>query len=230
MKSLVRVITIIGLTAFGFNATAQVQDPYSPGYDENYQDTSYAEESYDEYGTEPKREEKPNPFLKPYERITMPFDSVTNLITYEGVVEQEESGSDSLYIRAKRWAELTFGKGVKTEMDKRNQKIIYNATVPAYTYRNPYNKRPFGTYDMKFTILIKEGRYKYIINNLVHEMPKPSSGGKGKRNYFEYYYTTNSNVQVSDRILRYADKDVNDIIASFKKAMAEPIIIDEDDW
>lgn len=212
-------------------ATAQVQDPLSPGYDEYYEDSSAYDSSAMEKDLEENnvKNEPVNPFLKPYERIKLPFDSITNLITYSGVVDQEESGSDSLYVRAKKWAERTFQKGFKIETDKKNQKLVYIATIPAYSYNNPYSRKLIGTYEMKFTVLIKEGRYKYQINNLVHESVKPASG-KATRNYFEYYYTTTTNVQVCDRILRYADKDINNLIASFKKAMAEPILVDEDDW
>jgi len=235
MKNFYRLIIILFVTLASQAVYAQVQDPLSPGYDENYVDSTSADsaaaDSYNgEYGSNNKKDEEPiNPFLKPYERILLPFDSVTNLITYAGVVEQEESGSDSLYIRAKRWAEKTFDKGAKIETDKRNQKITYVATIPAYSYINSYNKRLIGSYEFKFTVLIKEGRYKYMINNLVHESVKPASG-KGTRNYFEYYYTTNTNVQVSDRVLRFADKELNQLIAGFKKAMSESIIIDEDEW
>ncbi|MFN4083863.1 MAG: DUF4468 domain-containing protein [Bacteroidia bacterium] len=224
-KIFLKFLTVFFLYAFAANA--QVQDPLSPGYDENYD-----ESAFDSTEMESKlndKDEPVNPLLKPYERIKLPFDSITNLITYSGVVDQDESGSDSLYIRAKKWAEKTFLKGYKVETDKRNQKLVYIATIPAYSYNNPYSRRPIGTFEFKFTVLIKEGRYKYQISNLVHESLKPASG-KSTRNYFEYYYTTNVSVQNSDRILRYADKDINNMIASFKKAMAEPILVDEDDW
>ena len=68
--------------------------------------------------------------VKPYERLVLYVDSVTNLITYLGVVEPNEintspdetTSSDSLYIRAKRWAVKRFTGGAKAlfDVDKRN--------------------------------------------------------------------------------------------------------------
>lgn len=229
MKYLYKIGLIALLAMVSATSYAQIQDPLSPGYDEYNPDSNETEDGYYNDESNPNKDKKEGPVYKPYVRIVLPFDSVTNLITYTGIVEQEESGSDSLYIRAKRWAEKYFNKGLKVESDKRNQKITYLASIPAYSYNNPYNRKLIGTFEFKFTVLIKEGRYKYQITNLVHESVKPASG-KSTRNYFEYYYTTTTNVQVSDRILRYADKEINQMIASFKKAMAEPILLDEDDW
>lgn len=167
--------------------------------------------------------------MKPYQRIVLIIDSATNLITYNGVVEQEESGSDSLYIRAKRWVALNLGKEVKLESDKRNQKLTYIGSIPAYSYLNKYTKRPIGRFEFKLTIFIKEGRYRYQISNIVHESVKPADG-KGTRNYFEYYYTSTSKVREHDAILRNANRDILRLIESFKATLREPVIVDEDDW
>jgi hypothetical protein len=169
------------------------------------------------------------PKVKPYERIVLDFDSVTNLIVYNGVVEQEDSPSDSIYLRAKKWIEKRWGKSVKFEADKRSQKIVFNAFLPAYKYTNKYTKSPMGRYTFKISIWIKEGRYKYSYSNFVHEGEKPNEGAP-IRNYFEYYYTTTTNIKGVDQILRNADKDINELIKEMKKALKDPIIIDEDDW
>jgi hypothetical protein len=169
------------------------------------------------------------PIVKPYERIELIIDSITNLITYSGVVEQEESGSDSLYIRAKKWAAKQFGKEVKYEVDQKNQKLVIKASLPAYAYGNKYTKRSIGKYDFKVTLWIKEGRYKYQINNLVHESIK-SKTGNTMRNYFEYYYTTQTNIRQVDQTLRFADKDITAMIENMKKLLADPLFVDEDEW
>ena len=57
--------------------------------------------------------------------LVLNVDSVTNLITYVGVVEPQEintnpdetTSSDSLYIRAKRWAVRRFTGGNKALFD-----------------------------------------------------------------------------------------------------------------
>lgn len=167
--------------------------------------------------------------VKPYERISLYVDSITNLISYIGVVEQEESSSDSLYIRAKKWITATFGQNVKYETDKKAQKIVVSLSMPAYLYTNKYGKKLNGKYDFKLTLWIKEGRYKYQFTNFVHEATKPAAGTP-MRNYFEFYYTTQNNIKNCDMLLRYADKDINAMIEKMKRALSDPLDIDEDDW
>jgi hypothetical protein len=86
-----------------------------------------------------------------------------------------------------------------------------------------------GTYQFKMTVWFKEGRYKYTLTNFVHEGIKPNAG-EAKRNYFEYYYNTTTNIKGVDAILRYADQDIQEMLEAFKKAMREPVYIDEDEW
>jgi hypothetical protein len=221
---LIILIGLLGSTAYG-----QVQDENTPGYDFASPDSAQVDSNnmnQDESGTPVKID----PLLKPYQRIVLYIDSSTNLISYLGVVEQEESGSDSLYLRAKKWATDNLGKEVKIEVDKRNQKLTYVGSIPAYIYMNQYSKRSIGRIEFKITFLIKEGRYKYQISNLVHESVKPSDGGKTNRNYFEYYYTSTTRVRENDIFLRNADKDILKMIESIKLALREPPIVDEDDW
>lgn len=229
MKKSLKIALFVLMGLFGSAAYAQVQDETTPGYDFSSPDSS-AVDSSNMNAEEAPAPGKVDPLLRPYERIVLYIDSTTNLITYFGVVEQEESGSDSLYLRAKKWATDNLGKEVKIEVDKRNQKLTYIGSIPAYIYMNQYSKRNIGRIEFKITFLIKEGRYKYQISNLVHESLKPAEGGKSTRNYFEYYYTSTTRVRENDIILRNADKDIMKMIESIKLALREPPIVDEDDW
>jgi hypothetical protein len=220
-------IVILLMLAFGSTQlSAQVQDENTPGFDFGSPDSTAIDTAVSEDGVQ----ENQGVAAKPYERIVLYIDSATNLITYYGVMEQEESGSDSLYSRAKRWAAKTFGKEIKVEVDKRNQKLTYIGRIPAYSYINKYSKRPLGVFEFKMTFLIKEGRYKYAITNLVHESVKPADGSKANRNYFEYYYTSTTKIRENDTVLRMADRDINKMIDSMIAAMKDPIQVDEDDW
>lgn len=227
MKKIIGIGLLVLGAIFSNVAQAQVQDETTPGYDFSETPDSTAA---DTMAAEPAPEGPVDPLLKPYERIVLYIDSATNLITYTGVVEQEESGSDSIYLRTKRWVEANLGKEIKVEIDKRNQKLAYVGSIPAYVYMNKYSKRPIGRFQFKITLFIKEGRYRYQITNLVHEGVKPADGGKGSRNYFEYYYTSTTRVRENDIVLRNADKDILKLIESLKAALREPIIVDEDDW
>lgn len=226
-----KYLGVVVLLTVGFAGWAQVQDPNSPGFDFNMgTDTTNTDGTQD--GEEQAHDAPPPP--KPYERIVLNMDSLTNLIVYSGVVEQDESSSDSLYTRAKVWASKVFGGNNKDpkglyEVDKKIQKLVINGVLNAYSYANKYTKQPIGTYQFKLTLLFKEGRYKYTITNLVHEGLKPNSGTP-QRNYFEYYYTTTTNIKSVDSILRYADKDINKMIENMKKSLKEQLVIDEDEW
>jgi len=172
----------------------------------------------------------PEPVVKPYERIKLNVDSTTNLIAYIGVEELPDASSDSLYTRAKRWAAKKFkGQSKLYEIDLKNQKVVMKCEIPAFAYVNKYSKRPIGAFQFKMTVWFKEERYKYSITNLVHESSKGNIGAPN-RNYFEYLNTTTNNIKGNDQILRYADKDINELIENFKKAMKNPLEINEDDW
>ena len=232
MKKTLLLIAFGLLSVVGF---AQIQNPEesSGGYGTENPDSTAApaEQQFDENGNPIEQPAEGAALAKPYERIVLHIDSVTNLITYLGVVEQEETGSDSLYTRAKRWATARFGKSEKGvfELDKKNQKLIIKGTLTAYNYNSKYTKRAIGKYEFKVTVWIKEGRYKYQISNLVHEGIKPNNGN-ATRNYFEFYNTSNKAVKTYDKILRDADTDIKKLMADFEKCMKDPVIVDEEDW
>ena len=228
-------ILMIAFGAFSLAAFAQSQDTKTQGFDPFAQKTDTAAAAPAD--TLPKKDTVA--LVKPYERLILYVDSVTNLITYVGVVEpaeintnpDETTGSDSLYIRAKRWATKKFTGGTKAlfDVDKKNTKIVVNAWMPAYAYSNKYTKRLIGKYEFKMTVWIKEGRYKYQLSNFVHEGIK-SNEGAVTRNYFEYYYTAPTNIKGNDLALRYADKDIHKLIEEFKRRMKDPLISDEEEW
>lgn len=224
-KSFVLTIFLIGVTQILF---AQGQDQTTPTIDYSYTDST--SNSGSEESTTDSSENGENNAGIPYKRIVLNLDSNTNLITYGGVVEQEESGSDSLYARAKKFGEKIFGKEKSIfELQKYGQKLIMSGSITAYSYSNKYTKKSIGKYEFKMTILIKEGRYKYTITNLVHQGPIPANG-KPFRNYFEYYYNSTNNIRGNDIILRYADKEIKETIARFQTAMKDPKVVDEDEW
>ena len=228
MKTIIFVLTIflLGLSQI---ASAQGQDQNAPTYDYSYTDSTSNTQSSDSSATDSVISDTENSIVA-YKRIVLNFDSITNLITYNGVVEQEDSGSDSLYARAKKFGEKIFGKDNNIfEVQKYGQKLIMNGSINAYSYANKYNKKSIGKYEFKLIVLIKEGRYKYSITNLVHRGPIPANGIPF-RNYFEFYYNSTTNIRGNDIILRYADREIKDTIARFQTSMKEPKLVDEDEW
>lgn len=225
--SFILTVFLLGISQLVF---AQVQDQNSPTYDYSYTDSTSNAKTADSTVTTDTTAMTDEVAAATYKRIVLNLDSNTNLITYSGVVEQEDSGSDSLYARAKKFGEKIFGKNNSIfEVQKYGQKLVMNGSITAYSYANKYNKKSMGRYEFKLIVLIKEGRYKYTITNLVHQGPIPANG-KPFRNYFEYYYNSTTNIRGNDIILRYADMEIKNTIAKLQTSMKEPKLVDEDEW
>lgn len=178
-----------------------------------------------------------------YDRFVPPFDTITGLITYLSVVEiLDQDGveifSDSIYKRAQRWLENEFGKKVAKDFTKSSgpnkegegYKMVVEGRFPLFVQVNEFNKIPSGEVEFVMEIRVKEGRYRYKINNLVH-VEAPLIGTKDeRRTYFEFYKSQKENVRQGDQILIAADKQIHTMITNLYETCKEPIFVDEDDW
>ena len=175
------------------------------------------------------------PPKKPYIRFVVPFDTITELVTYLEVVTEEESpGNDSLYARAKRWIKYEFGKKNQKQVIKKDlkkeYKLVLECEFPLYIEANKYSKTQNGRVAFDMEIRFKEDRYRYKINNLVHIIDPPPGEEKEIRTYFEFYRKSNINPKGNDMILIAADKKIKSMISNLKKFCKEPVFVDEDDW
>lgn len=203
-------------------------------------DTTYDDrdsEVFNYFLEEEKQKEAPKKEKRPYVRIIMPFDSIKELITYTEIIEQEDSYVDSLYLRAKGWAVRSFSvennaKVLKTffKEDQLYEKITFEAEVPLFVKYNTYSSKQNGTLRFKMIVRFKDGRYKFDVTNLVHYLPKGNVKKEQEYVYLEYYMTAERNIIPNDLILRAADRQVRKMSDNFKRAMREPIEVDEDDW
>ncbi len=212
----------------------QEGDGYENYYDVPNPDSTgeevYSEEYYEgeEDPTKPKKKER-----KPYVRITMPYDTITELITYTDVVIQDESYIDSLYLRSKKYLMEKFKLSEKDfkESAKDMDKLIFTVSVPYYMQKNKYVKEEVGTLQFRLTLRFKDGKYKYVIDNLRHNMPANAAGArKAEYVYLEYYMRHDKNIIHNDLLLRAADAEINKIVKEIKKALREPVLVDEDEW
>jgi len=189
-----------------------------------YADTS---SSYSEAGPT-------QPVKKPYVRYVVPFDTLTELVTYTEVVNEEEAGTDSLYWRSKRWIVNEFGKKNKKQIikkdDKKEFKIEMEGEFPLFIEANKFSKSQNGKVVFDMEIRFKEGRYKYKINNIVHVVPPPPGEDKEIKTYFEFYRKSTINAKGNDAVLIAADKKFNKMIRDLKKYCKEPVFVDDDDW
>lgn len=202
-------------------------------YDENIDGSDMA-------GGEKKEEKKEE--KKPYVRIKVPVDTLTELITYEEVILQDASYYDSLYLRAKRWINTNWGVANATKKNdvKKNEKlysddVLYEkfkakVSVPLRVRYNKYSSSDYGQLQFTINMRFKDGRYKYTITNLVHLLPETSAEKDINYVYMEFYMKSEKNVATFDRYLRAADGSIQKLIKELQKYMREPIEKDEDDW
>lgn len=137
-----------------------------------------------------------------------PIDSLTGGIKYSDVVKVDSVSSNILYLRAKEWFAHSFvsAQNVIQFDDKETGKIIGKGLFKVNTIT-------LGNHDagnVKFTveILVKDGRYKYIITDFWHDkglttivtpgdltLEKPGGGilSMGMENWRAIKYQTNKN-------------------------------------
>lgn len=176
------------------------------------------------------------PERKPYVRFIPPFDSLREIIYYEGIIEDENCdycGADSLYWRAKKYMMQRFGKdNIKKFVveDKKADRITLKVTIPMVTKYGQYKSESAGILEYKVTLRFKDGRYKYQFGNFVHIQTPNGLGKESTRTYHEYYMKVKKGYQVTDKFLLAADREVKEFVDGLKKSLREPYQPDEDDW
>ena len=99
------------------------------------------------------------------QKITLPLDSTTNLVTYQEVVKVDSASKDELYLRAREWFTKTFNSPqdfIEIE-DKRAGKIIgKRSSLESYKYM-----MTTINFHLNYTISVttKDNRYKYEISS-----------------------------------------------------------------
>lgn len=152
------------------------------------------------------------------------IDSVTKKITYTEVIDQQGI-KDTLYNRAIHWCG-TFFKNLQnvSTMDKPNGKVGGKYTITVYDKPDKDSiKVPVGKINFKFSIEIKENKYRYKITDFERQatpafplekwVDKTDSGYKPE---WEYFFAQ-------------VDKYIQDFIKSMKKGMQEAVKA-SDEW
>lgn len=174
--------------------------------------------------------------LPPYERFIPPYDSLREMIFYEGVIEDMECeycSEDSLYMRAERYLQSVYGKKEYKKFiveAKPGQVIWLKVEIPMLVERGSYSKSPSGLLEFSLVIRFKEARYKYQFGNFAHITEPAGLADSRLKTYHEYYMKTKRGFRATDRFMITADKEVKTTIEGLKKALKEPYQPDEDDW
>ena len=96
--------------------------------------------------------------------VQLPVDSITKLISYEGVIQSPGTKADVFYKRAQRWFN-TYYKN-PSEVIRENDSLKFKITgKPRFKIYNPPDKEgtktDAGLIQYTITVVAKEGRCKY---------------------------------------------------------------------
>jgi hypothetical protein len=190
------------------------------------------------WGMDGEESEPQMPKRVAYKRFNPPYDSLREIIYYEGVIEDEDCqtcASDSLYWRARKF--LTTRYGGKENMkkfiveDKKAERLTLKVQVPMMVRYGEYGKAEAGILEYKVTIRFKDNRYKYQFGNFVHIEAPGGVAKDASRTYHEYYMKLKRGYQTTDKYLLAADREVKEIVEGLKKSLREPYVPeDEDDF
>ena len=173
------------------------------------------------------------------QKITMPIDSITNLITYSEVVTIDSVSKNELYSRAREWFAKTFNssKSVIQMDDKENGKIIGKASMHVY-HKALGSNFPSGYINYTISVYLKDGRYKYEINGFNH-IGELIKGG----NRIPDYGPCEKMINTTDKVmgisyqktynyyLHQVDENINALVSDLKSALSNKIKNTEsDNW
>ncbi len=173
---------------------------------------------------------------KPYVRFVPPYDSLRELIFYEGIVEDEECETcteDSLFVRAKRYLMRRYGKKEYKKFvveEKPNSLIYLKVKVPMVVQNGNNSKSRNGDLDYVLVLRFKESRYKYQFGNFSHTLLPQGLNSTQVKTYHEFYMKSKRGYETSDKYLIAADKEVKQIVDGLKASLKAPYVPDEDDW
>lgn len=154
--------------------------------------------------------------------IELPRDKENNII-YTGIVIIDSVPQSELYSRAREWFTTTFLSSKDVIQMDNKEKIIGKAALETFT-KNLGVTASTGYMNYTFSVYLKDGKYKYMINNF-------HSDDFGKIE--DMYNTTRPSKNYYQKIFNQAISQVNDnmegLIISLNEAMKNKIS-DTSNW
>jgi hypothetical protein len=172
----------------------------------------------------------------PYVRFVPPYDTMREIIFYEGVVENEDCQlctADSLYWRAKKVLLKKYGKSVLRKMildEKVGHHITVKVTLPMVVINGKYSKAAKGMMEYKLCLRFQDSRFKYQFGNFIHLQTGEGLVGNPTKTYHEYYMRVKRGYEATDKFLLASDREVKDMVSKITYALREPYRPEEDEW
>lgn len=154
-------------------------------------------------------------------KVILPIDSVSNLVTYQGVVKVEGASKDDLYLRAREWFAKTFksAQAVLQMDDKQAGKLIGKGASKSYY---TYMLYPVE-YNLNYTISIttKDGRYRYEISSFrVNSESGMNRLIEGP--YDVYNKNKGTGLVMFKKIIPFVESTSIDLVSGIADAMKQP--------
>lgn len=176
------------------------------------------------------------PKKTPYVRFVPPYDSMREIIFYEGIVENEDCQlctADSLYWRAKKFLSKKYGKSVLKKMildEKIGHHITVKVTLPMVVVNGKYNNVAKGMMEYKLCLRFQDSRFKYQFGNFIHLQSGEGLVGNPSKTYHEYYMRVKRGFEATDKYLLSSDREVKSMVSAITYALREPYRPEEDEW
>ncbi len=156
---------------------------------------------------------------------SVPVDSITETITYTGVVHEQGTKND-FYNRAVAWINKTYPNpsAVTTVRDPLSGKIEGGHRFKIYTDVEDGTKMEWGTILYSFKLEFKEGRYKYTFDHFLLNAPSKFPLERWLDKKDPAYNST------CDAKLVKVNDAMTELIDGLKEAMKPPKVRKEEDW
>ena len=154
----------------------------------------------------------------------LPVDSESKLITYSEVVSTEGS-ADALYSKGHKWFFSNYKNPNNVVKESGDHKIVAR---PRFKILNPPDKKGIRTMGgivlYSFTVIFKDGRYKYTITNVEWKQnskyPVERWMDKSAASYKTKY----------EAYLQQVDAEINKTISKFKESVSKAPKKAEEEW
>ncbi|MGI4832155.1 MAG: DUF4468 domain-containing protein [Janthinobacterium lividum] len=164
----------------------------------------------------------------PADADPLPLSATTHRLTYEGVVQVPGTSQADLFARARRWVSEAYNQqnAELTREDATSGQLQLRGTRLAQVYQD-FQGVPRASYAgvvrHSLTIYVKDGRYKYVLTDFVHDaegVPNLRSGGALEQKRASLFgYAGLGSYQTWAELKTDALRDARTLVASLEAAM-----------
>jgi|GEM_PF-3458320 len=166
----------------------------------------------------------------PADADPLPIDAATHRISYQGVVQVPGIGQAELYRRARAWVGQAYPQqNAEITRDAPDTGELHLQGTELVQLYQDFNGVPRGTYAgvvrHALAIYVKDGRYKYVLTDFVHDAqrtPNLRSGGPLEQKHASLFgYAGLGSMQPWEELKTDALRTARALVASLELAMTQ---------